>query len=137
MILAFGLLHFPRKLSVLDQLNSKKVFYKVPHIRDYDGLQVAIVGAGDSALDAALMVQERNGQVDLLSRSEPIGKAQMLQHIQNSGGIVHTKTKISAAKFSGDQIALTLNDGSILNCDLVIVQIGFLAAEETFDRLDV
>jgi thioredoxin reductase len=136
-ILGFGLLHFPRKLAVLDQLKSKKVHYKIPRIRDYEGLKVAIVGAGDSALDAALMVLERNGHVELLSRSEPSGKAQTLHHIRNSGGVVHTKTEISAAEFSGDQIALTLNDGSFLKCDLIIVQIGFLAAKETFERLDV
>ncbi len=83
------------------------------------------------------MVLERNGLVELLSRSEPTGKAQTLLHIQNSGGIVHTKTEITAAEFSGDQIALTLSDGSLLNCDLIIVQIGFLAAKETFERLYV
>lgn len=53
-IIACGLLHFPRKLPVLDQLNSRNVHYKVPKIGDYEGQDVAIVGAGDSALDAAV-----------------------------------------------------------------------------------
>ena len=35
-IIACGLLHFPRKLPVLDQLNSKKVHYKIPRIGDYE-----------------------------------------------------------------------------------------------------
>src|SRR6187397_3191459 len=31
-IVACGLLHYPRKLAVLDQLNSKNVHYKIPNI---------------------------------------------------------------------------------------------------------
>src|SRR6188474_1833636 len=65
-IIACGLLHYPRRLAVLDQLNSKNVHYKVPKIGDYEGGRVAVVGGGDSALDAALMVQARGGLVDLL-----------------------------------------------------------------------
>ena len=67
-IIAFGLLHFPRKLPVLDRLNSKKVYYKVPKIGDYDGDHVIVVGGGDSALDAAVMVLQRNGQADVVVR---------------------------------------------------------------------
>ena len=46
-ILALGLLHFPRRLPVLDGLESKKVFYKMPKIGDYEGQRVAVVGGGD------------------------------------------------------------------------------------------
>lgn len=56
---ACGLLHFPRKLPLLDRLESKKIHYKIPKIGDYEGHRVAIVGGGDSALDAAVMVLER------------------------------------------------------------------------------
>src|ERR687891_1456367 len=67
-IIACGLLHYPRRLAVLDQLNSKNVHYKIPKIGDYEGARVAVVGGGDSALDAALMVQARHGQVELIVR---------------------------------------------------------------------
>ncbi len=73
-ILSLGLLHFPRRLSVLDALNSKKVFYKVPKIGDYEGHRVAVIGGGDSALDAAVMVLERQGHVDLIVREEQFTK---------------------------------------------------------------
>src|SRR5262245_44146899 len=65
-IIACGLLHFPRKLPVLDVLESSNVHYKIPKIGDYEGRTVAVVGGGDSALDAALMVLGRHGEVDLL-----------------------------------------------------------------------
>ena len=75
-IIACGLLHYPRRLTVLDQLESKTIHYKIPKIGDYEGRRVAVVGGGDSALDAALMVQARGGLVDLVVReSTPIGKA--------------------------------------------------------------
>ena len=35
------------------------------------------------------------------------------------------------------KVALTLSDGDELECDLSIVQIGFLSAKETFQRLDL
>src|SRR6478672_5742493 len=78
-IIACGLLHFPRKLPVLDQLNSKNVHYKVPKIGDYEGGRVAVIGGGDSALDAAVMVLGRHGSVDLIVReAEPVGKPDTL-----------------------------------------------------------
>jgi thioredoxin reductase len=137
-IMACGLLHFPRKLPVLDELNSKKVYYKMPKIGDYADQNVAVVGGGDSALDAAVMVLERHGHVDLIVREEtPVGKADSLSRIVHSGGVVHTRCEISAARFAGDNIALTLSTGGELSCDLAIVQIGFLSAKDTFERLAV
>src|SRR6476660_2107716 len=104
-IIACGLLHYPRRLVVLDELQSKNVHYKVPKIGDYEGKCVAVVGGGDSALDAALMVQARGGLVDLLVREPtPIGKPDSLAHIREAGGQVHTSTEITAARFVGDEM---------------------------------
>lgn len=137
-IIACGLLHFPRKLPVLDQLNSKNVHYKIPKIGDYEGSRVAVVGGGDSALDAALMVQARGGQVELLVREAvPIGKPDSLNQVRDAGGIIRTSTEITAACFSGDFIELELTGGEKINCSLAIVQIGFLSAKDTFERLNL
>jgi thioredoxin reductase (NADPH) len=135
-ILACGLLHYPRKLPVLDQLGSKHVHYKIPKIGDYEGARVAVVGGGDSALDAALMVQARGGLVELIVREEtPIGKPSSLAQVRENGGQVHTSCEIAAAQFAGDDIELALTTGERLACSLAIVQIGFLSAKETFERL--
>ena len=50
---------------------------------------------------------------------------------------MHLSTELSSAAFADDQIRLTLTDGSELDVDLIIVQIGFLSAKDTFRRLDV
>lgn len=93
-IIASGLLHFPRRLPVLDALHSKKVFYKVPKIGDYEGHRVVVVGGGDSALDAAVMVLERQGQVDLIVREDtPVGKGDTLGRVRHQGGTVHLRSR--------------------------------------------
>ena len=137
-IIACGLLHYPRRLAVLDRLSSMNVHYKVPRIGDYEGKQVAVIDGGDSALDAALIVQGRGGNVHLIVReATPAGKADTLARLTESGGVVRTSTEISDAEFFADQIRLTLTNGERLDCAVVIVQIGFLWAKETFERLDV
>jgi thioredoxin reductase len=124
-------------LAVLDALESRKVHYKIPKIGDYEGDTVAVVGGGDSALDAGLIVLERRGSVDLLVRGTPNAKAESLQRFKQSGGRIHTSTEIAAAALTADGINLTLSNGAQLACDLVIVQIGFLSAKETFQRLNL
>ncbi len=137
-IVACGLLHYPRRLPVLDQLQSKNVHYKVPKIGDYEGSHVAVVGGGDSALDAALMVQARGGHVDLLVReATPIGKADSLAQVHEHGGRIRTSTEITAARFAGNEIELDLTGGEQLRCSFAIVQVGFLSAKETFERLNL
>ncbi len=137
-IVACGLLHFPRKLPVLETLHSKRVYYKVPKIGDYEGQAVTIVGGGDSALDAAIMALERNAQVSVLVREEiPVGKAGSVSRIKQSGGRICTETEITAAEFAGEGLRLMLNSGEAIDCHTVIVQVGFLSAKDTFKRLEV
>lgn len=137
-IVACGLLHFPRKLPVLESLNSRRVHYKVPRTGDYEGQTVVVVGGGDSALDAAIMALERNGQVTVLVREEtPVGKADSVARLQQTGGSLHTSTEIAAAEFAGENFRLTLSTSEVIECSTIIVQIGFLSAKDTFQRLEV
>ena len=135
-ILACGLLHYPRKLAVLDALNSDNVHYRSPRVSDYSGAHVVVVGGGDSALDAAVMALQRVALVDLVVReAEPVGKADTLNHVRELGGTVHTETEIVSAERNGDQIRCTLTTGVSIDCEHVIVQIGFLSAKDTFEGL--
>lgn len=137
-ILACGLLHYPRKLAVLDALEWKKVHYKVPRINDYHDDHVLIVGGGDSGLDAAVMALQRNARVDVIVREEtPIGKADTLGRIRDLGGNIRTGIEIASAELSDGHLDCVLTDGTSLSSDLAIVQIGFLSAKETFERLAI
>jgi thioredoxin reductase len=73
--------------------------------------------------------------VDLSCAAEPISKPDSLARIHEAGGQVHPSTEITAARFVGDEIELDLTAGGPLRCSLTIVQIGFLSAKETFERL--
>lgn len=134
-ILACGLLHFPRRLPVLDALQSKRIHYRMPRINDLAGHQVVIIGGSDSALDAAVMVLERHGEVDVLARREITGKADSVQRIVQSGGRIWRHTEVLEASLEGEGMQLTLSTGAIMRCDMVIVQIGFLSSDELFQRL--
>ena len=137
-ILACGLLHYPRKLPVLDALESKKVYYKVPRVNDYHDEHVLIVGGGDSALDAAVMALQRNAKVDVVVREEtPIGKADTVGRVKDLGGIVRTGVEVTEAGLNDGHIATVLSDGTQFTSELAIVQIGFLSAKETFERLAI
>ena len=99
---------------------------------------MVVVGGGDSALDAAVMALERQAQVDVVVREEfPVGKPDTVDRIRKSGGRIHLCTEVAAATFQGGSISLTLTDNQQLPADYVVVQIGFLSAKETFQRLDL
>lgn len=135
-ILACGLLHFPRKMPVLEPLQSRRVHYKIPRITDYGGESVIVIGGGDSALDAAVMVLQRHGAVDVLVRRDVIrGKADSVERIRELGGRIHTQTQPAGARLDGGRITIETDRGTELVADHVIVQIGFLSARETFERL--
>jgi ferredoxin/flavodoxin---NADP+ reductase len=137
-ILACGLLHYPRKLPILDRLNSPRVYYRIPRGEAYRGSRVLVIGGGDSALDAALMVLGRGGQVDMVVRKPTLaGRADTLDRVLAAGGIVHTSTEVTNAELTGDQIRVWLSNGTQLTVPLAIVQIGFLVGKETFQRLGI
>ena len=137
-ILACGLLHYPRRLPVLDRLNSAQVHYRMPRVDDYRGSRVAVIGGGDSALDAALMVLGRGGHVDMIVRKSTLaGRADAVSRVIAAGGVIHTSAEVIGAELKGDQICLSLNNGQQLDVPLVIVQIGFVAGKETFQRLGI
>jgi thioredoxin reductase len=63
------------------------------------------------------------------------GKADTLARVKASGGVVHTSCEVRGAAFEGDKLSLRLTNGEILDVSHVIVQIGFLSAKDTFQRL--
>ena len=58
----------PAEASHTRPPRSPRVHYRIPRDDDYRGSRVLVVGGGDSALDAALMVLGRGGRVDLVVR---------------------------------------------------------------------
>lgn len=137
-IVACGLLHFPRRLPVLDALSSNNVYYRIPKISDYEGKHIAVIGGGDSALDAAVMALQRNGKVSLVVREDvPVGKKDTVDRVRQLGGAVLLSAEILAAGYKDQKMLLKITGEKEIEADLAIIQIGFLSAKDTFERLDI
>lgn len=137
-ILACGLLHFPRRHAVIDAADCPNVYYRIPKIADYNGATVAIVGGGDSALDTAVMALGRNALVTMLVREAvPIGKQDSVAQVVSAGGRVRISTDVVGAQCADPCIVLTLGGGEEMTFDHVIVQIGYLSAKRTFEGMDL
>ena len=151
-ILACGLLHYPRRLPILDRLECPRVYYRIPRAQEYQASRVLVIGGGDSALDAALMVLGRGGQVDLVVRGKAVaGRADALERVISSGGIVHTSTEVTGAELTGEQIVYdSKKAGSItvshlrfspqpIEAPYLITRANFVACHQFgfLDRIDV
>jgi thioredoxin reductase (NADPH) len=137
-ILSMGLLHHQRKLAVLERIESKMVYYKMPKIKDFEKKNVVVVGGGDSALDAALMAAERNAQVTLIIRGERSrGKQSSYTQIAQSNVRILLNTEIKDAQLIDNEIELTLTNNDTISAHCIIVQIGYLSAKDLFKNLNV
>ena len=84
------------------------------------------------------MALGRHAVVDVVVREAvPIGKPDTVARIADAGGAIRGNVEVKSAAFEGELIRLTLTDGTVLDCSAVIVQVGFLSAKDTFERLAV
>ena len=84
------------------------------------------------------MALQRNARVDVLVREEtPVGKADSVGRIKSLGGRVRISCEVTEARLEDGNLVCKLTDGDELTSELAIVQIGFLSAKETFERLAI
>ena len=70
------------------------------------------MGGSNSTLDTAVMVLQRNYEVNLIIReATPVAKANTLHRVNELVERVHISPEITKAKFSGGHISLTLTAG--------------------------
>lgn len=75
---------------------------------------------------------QRNARVDVVVREETaVGRVEQL------GGRVRTSVEVVTASLQERHLNTSLTDGTELNSDLALVQIGFLSAKETFEWLAI
>lgn len=129
-LLAIGRRGTPRKLGVPGE-EQPKVVYRLIDPEQYRGMHVAVVGGGDSAVEAAMAVAEEPGTtVSLLARGEDFGKAfggakpknrDKLKAMADAGKLkIYLKSAIKEIKKDtvhikfGDEEAEIPNDGVIV-----------------------
>jgi hypothetical protein len=73
-VVATGLANFARRLPVFDRLQPDQVTHSL-HLRDcsiHRGKQVLVIGSGQSALEAAVLLTEAGARVELVTRAPRI-----------------------------------------------------------------
>ena len=107
-ILALGSRGVPRKLGISGE-DGANVFYNLLEADEFSGSTVTVIGAGDSAIEAALALQRNGCHVTMLVRGDgfPKAKSRNLERIAQAGaaGGIHIKFNCQPLEIGTDFIA--------------------------------
>lgn len=134
-LLCVGRRGMPRKLGVQGE-ESEKVTYTLRDPEEYAGRHVLVIGAGDSALEAACtLAEETNATVSLsyrgasVSRAKPANVARLNENIQS--GRLRAIWSSEAQDIQAEHVVLKVNGAleSLRNDDVLIFAGGTLPTE--------
>ncbi|BDR58428.1 NAD(P)/FAD-dependent oxidoreductase [Xylocopilactobacillus apicola] len=136
-IIATGIGPFePRKLPLLidETTENKFISYYVRDPRSYQGLNVAIAGGGDGAIDTALQLLNHAEHLTIIHRREGFRALESnMAKIKNSPVKIMTPYVISALNEENGKLKINLQKAreseikEIINADRLIVSYGFKA----------
>ena len=114
-ILALGNRGVPRKLGIPGE-NGPNVFYNLLEADEFAGSAVAIIGAGDSAIEAALALQRNGCRVIMLVRGKgfPKAKARNQEHIGQAlaAGLIRVYHDSQPLEITADTITFSSGGGT-------------------------
>lgn len=123
----------PRKLAVDydPAIEGKELQYFVTSLEDYRGLDVAIAGGGDSAIDWSLALQPIAKSVQLIHRrNEFRGLESSVAELRESRVDIHTPFLIQSVEKKGEKLQVHLkmvrgDETPTLSVDKLLVNYGF------------
>jgi thioredoxin reductase/CRP-like cAMP-binding protein/Fe-S-cluster-containing hydrogenase component 2 len=126
-VLAIGVQGTPRKLGVPGE-DQQHVIYTLSDPDEYKGKHILVAGAGDSAIENALALAERN-TVSIMNRSAEFARAKDANVKLITQAIALEKIRCFAStvlrRIDADRALLETPQGELeLKCDLVIVRAG-------------
>jgi thioredoxin reductase len=128
-LLAIGRRGTPRKLNIPGEM-STKVAYRLLEPEQIENKKVVVVGGGDSAIEAALLLADQN-QVTLSYRGETFGRLKSANNEKIKEAISRNKIDVryntSLKSIEEDQVQITnllTNEVSRLENDLVYIFAG-------------
>ncbi len=128
-LLAIGRRGSPRKLNVPGE-NKEKVYYRLLEPELINNKNILIVGGGDSAIEAALLLAEsKNNQITLSYRSASFTRAKPKNLEKINNAINEKKVKViynsNVLKIDDDFVELQSKDDTIkIKNDLVYIFVG-------------
>lgn len=129
-IVATGFYDIPNKMNVAgEELSKVTHYYNDPHL--YAFQKVAVVGASNSAVDAALEIYRKGGEVSMIIRGEGIGervKYWVKPDIENriKEGSINAYYNSEIKEISEDQIVISEADNVIsIPNDFVVALTGY------------
>ena len=128
-IFAFG--KSPRKMDVPgeDEFSGKGVSYCATcDVPFYKGKELAVVGGGNSALDAALLASDICAKVYLIHRRDQFSAEEVLiDRVKNAKNIeILYNTEIKEIRGKEKVSSISINGGRELPVDGVLVEIGYI-----------
>lgn len=129
-VLATGFYDIPKNLNILgEDLSKVSHYYKEPHF--YAGQKLAIVGASNSAIDAALECYRKGAEVTLIIRGIEVGqrvkywvRPDIINRIEEGSIKAYYQSKVTEIK--EDSILVKTPEGTItLKNDFVLALTGY------------
>ena len=129
-IVATGFYDIPNTLKILgEDLEKVSHYYQDPHF--YAGQKVAIIGASNSAIDAALECYRKGAEVSLIIRGEEVGqrvkywvRPDIINRIKE--GSIKAFYKSEVIEIKENELQVTNSDGNItIENDFVLALTGY------------
>ena len=141
-VLATGFYDLPKLLDIPgEDLPKVSHYYKDPHF--YAGQKVAIIGASNSAIDAALECWRKGAEVSLIIRGPEVGqrvkywvRPDIINRIKE--GSIKAYYNTTVTEISSEDITLNTKEGSItLPNDFVLALTGYKPNFEFLEQLGI
>ena len=128
-LLAIGRRGTPRKLGVKGEA-SEKVYYRLLEPELIKNQKILVVGGGDSAIEAAMLIADEGNEVTLSYRKDSFNRIKERNYNKINEAIVENKLKVlyntNVQEITEDKVYLIHNDGqkTVIENDLVYVFAG-------------